>query len=62
MQVTQVPTGTIKTFGKFGIPYQVGEPDKQLPDGDILVNITLVQSGEQEKYRLSRLLNDPNAE
>ncbi|NBI43953.1 hypothetical protein GVX76_10885, partial [[Haemophilus] felis] len=35
---------------------------KQLPDGDILVNITLVQSGEEEKYRLSKLLNDPNAE
>lgn len=62
MDTQKVPTGTIKTFGHFGIPYQVGEPDKQLPDGDILVNITLIQSGEQEKYRLSKLLNDPNAE
>ncbi|MGX3020366.1 DUF5397 family protein [Ursidibacter sp. B-7004-1] len=62
MHATQVPTGMIKTFGDLGIPYQVGEPDKQLPDGDILVNITLIQSGEQEKYRLSKLLNDPNAE
>lgn len=62
MQATQVPIGAIKTFGDFGIPYQVGEPDKQLPDGDVLVNITLIQSGEQEKYRLSKLLLDPNAE
>lgn len=62
MLVEQVPTGTIKTFGDFGVPYQVGEADKQLPDGDILVNITLIQSGIQEKYRLSKLLNDPNAE
>ena len=62
MRVEKVPTGTIKTFGEFGIPYQVGKEDKKLPDGDILVTITLVQSGEQEKYRLSKLLNDPNAE
>ncbi|MGX2975709.1 DUF5397 family protein [Ursidibacter arcticus] len=62
MQFNQVPTGAIKTFGEFGIPYQVGEADIELPDGDILVNITLIESGEQEKYRLSKLLNDPNAE
>lgn len=62
MQATQIPIGAIKTFGDFGVPYEVGEPDIQLPDGDILVNITLVESGEKEKYRLSKLLKDPNAE
>lgn len=62
MQETQIPIGAIKTFGDFGVPYEVGEPDIQLPDGDILVNITLVESGEKEKYRLSKLLKDPNAE
>ncbi|MCW9716076.1 MULTISPECIES: DUF5397 family protein [Avibacterium] len=62
MQLAEVPTGIIKTFGPFGILYQVGKPDKALPDGDILVNITLIESGEQQKYRLSKLLNDPNAE
>lgn len=62
MEVSQIPTGTIKTFGDYGIPYQVGEPVQVLPDGDILVNITLIQTGEQEKYKLSKLLKDPNAE
>lgn len=62
MQIAQIPTGTIKTFGEYGIPYQVGEKAETLPDGDILVNITLIQTGEQEQYRLSKLLQDPNAE
>lgn len=61
-QVVNIPTGIVKTFGNYGIPYQVGKADRQLPDGDILVNITLIQSGEQEKYRLSKLLQDPDAE
>ena len=33
-----------------------------LPDGDVLVNITLLQSGEKDIYRLSYLLEDPEAE
>lgn len=62
MNTVQIPTGTIKTFGLLGIPYEVGEPAQELPDGDILVNIILVQTGEKELYKLSRLLQDPDAE
>ncbi|QLB39955.1 DUF5397 family protein [Mannheimia pernigra] len=62
MEVNQIPVGTIKTFGHYGIPYQVGEPIQVLADGDILVNITLIQTGKQEKYKLSKLLEDPDAE
>lgn len=62
METTQIPVGIIKTFGHYGVPYQVGEPDQVLADGDILVNITLIQTGEQEKYKLSKLLQDPDAE
>ncbi|KAE9526334.1 MULTISPECIES: DUF5397 family protein [Testudinibacter] len=57
----QIPVGAIKTFGVYGIPYQVGEQAQVLPDGDILVNITLIESGEQEIYKLSKLLEDPEA-
>ncbi len=46
MKTTQIPIGTIKTFDHYGIPYQVGEPVQVLADGDILVNITLIQTGE----------------
>ncbi|EOA8600753.1 DUF5397 domain-containing protein [Escherichia coli] len=34
---------------------------KELPDGDILVNIILIQTGEKEVYKLSKLLQDPDA-
>ncbi|MDG2961702.1 DUF5397 family protein [Exercitatus varius] len=61
MNTVQVPIGAIKTFGAYGIPYQVGLPIKTLPDGDILVDITLIQTGEQAQYRLSKLLQDPEA-
>ena len=58
----QIPTGCIKQFGQFGVPYVVGEVSEFLPDGDVLVNITLLQSGEKDIYRLSHLLEDPEAE
>ncbi|MBK1414300.1 DUF5397 domain-containing protein [Haemophilus influenzae] len=58
----QIPTGCIKQFGQFGVPYVVGEVAEFLPDGDVLVNITLLQSGEKDIYRLSHLLGDPEAE
>ena len=58
----QIPTGCIKQFGLFGVPYVVGEVAEFLPDGDVLVNITLLQSGEKDIYRLSYLLEDPEAE
>ncbi|KMK51885.1 hypothetical protein RO21_04050 [[Actinobacillus] muris] len=62
MDITQIPVGAVKSFGSYGIPYQVGELVKTLPDGDILVNITLVQTGEKAQYKLSKLLQDPDAE
>lgn len=58
----QIPTGCIKQFGQFGVPYVVDEVAEFLPDGDVLVNITLLQSGEKDIYRLSHLLEDPEAE
>lgn len=54
-----IPTGEIKTFGAYGISYQVGETDQVLPDGDVLVSITLIQTSEKEKYKLSKLILDP---
>ncbi len=61
MTRNKIPTGAIKTFGNYGVLYQVGEKDSDLPDGDILVNITLLESGEKEKYKLSQLIEDPEA-
>ena len=51
----------IKTFGPVGPPYEVGEPLRQLDDGDWLVQVTIVQTGELAEYRLSRIVGDPDA-
>jgi hypothetical protein len=53
--------GRIKTFGPVGPPYEVGEPLRRLDDGDWLVRVTIVQTGELAEYRLSRIVDDPDA-
>ncbi|OOF43104.1 DUF5397 family protein [Rodentibacter trehalosifermentans] len=62
LEQISVPVGQIKQFGNFGVPYIVGEPKEILDDGDVLVKITLLQSGEEDFYKLSSLLLDPEAE
>ena len=56
-----VPVGKIKSLGKFGEPYEVGQPLRPIGNGDWMVKITLIKSGEVTEYRLSRLLTDPDA-
>jgi hypothetical protein len=56
-----VPTGKIKSFGPFGPKYEVGHPLRQLSDADWMIGIRLVESGETTEYRLSRILDDPEA-
>lgn len=56
-----IPVGKIKTFGSFGAKYEVGKPLCQLEDGDWLVQIKLVETGETAEYSLVRLTNDPEA-
>lgn len=56
-----LPTGQVKSFGQEGIYYQVKRFIRQLDDGDWLVEIELIESGELAEYRLSRIKNDPKA-
>lgn len=56
-----VPVGKIKSFGPFGPKYEVGPALRQLDDGDWLVEITMVETGEKAEYRLSHLSDDPEA-
>jgi hypothetical protein len=58
----EIPKGIIKTIGQLGPIYEVGEPIEQLENGDWLVEITLVESGEITEYNLSDIKNDPEAE
>jgi hypothetical protein len=57
-----VPVGTIKSFGPVGPKYEVGQALRELEDGDWMIEITLVESGEKAEYRLTHLINDPEAE
>jgi hypothetical protein len=55
------PLGRIKSFGCLGPKYEVGPILRQLDDGDSMVEITLVESGEKAEYRLTHLNDDPEA-
>lgn len=59
--VSPVPIGKIKYFGEFGPKYQVCKPLRQLEDGDWMVEIILIDSGEKTEYRLTRINDDPEA-
>lgn len=54
-----VPIGKIKSFGAFGPKYEVGPPLRQLADGDWVIQVKMVETGEVAEYRWTRLLDDP---
>ncbi|HUY80470.1 MAG TPA: DUF5397 domain-containing protein [Acidobacteriaceae bacterium] len=56
-----VPIGKVKSFGPFGPKYQVGQALRQLDDGDWMVEITMVETGEKAEYRLTHLSDDHEA-
>jgi hypothetical protein len=56
-----VPVGQIKSLGLLGPKYEVGEPIRQLNDGDWMVRIVLIETGEEAEYRYTYLLADPLA-
>jgi hypothetical protein len=54
-----VPLGKIKSFGTFGPKYEVGPVLRQLEDGDWMVQVKMVETGEVAEYRRTHLLDDP---
>jgi len=56
-----IPVGVIKSFGAFGPKYEVGQALRRSDDGDWLVEVKMVETGETAEYRLTRLLDDPEA-
>jgi len=56
-----VPYGVIKSFGEYGPKYQIGQALRPLDDGDWMIEVTLIETGEKTEYRLARALNDPEA-
>jgi hypothetical protein len=56
-----VPLGKIKSFGPLGPKYEVGRALRPLSDGDWIIEVILVETGEKVEYRLTRVLADPKA-
>jgi hypothetical protein len=56
-----IPVGKIKSSGASSPKYEVGHALLQLEDGDWLVEIKMVETGEKSEYRLTRILDDPDA-
>ena len=56
-----LPIGKIKSFGAFGPKYEVGRALRPLEDGDWLVEVKMVETGETAEYRMSHLFDDPEA-
>lgn len=56
-----VRTGMIKCFGEAGPKYEVGRPLRQSDDGDWLIEVILVETGERAEYPLTHLNRDPEA-
>jgi Family of unknown function (DUF5397) len=56
-----LPIGKIKSFGPLGPKYEVGRALRPLSDGDWMVEVVLVETGEKAEYKLTRLCADPEA-
>jgi hypothetical protein len=56
-----LPIGKIKTFGTLGPKYEIMGSGHPAENGDWLVPIRVVESGEELDYRYSRLILDPDA-
>jgi Family of unknown function (DUF5397) len=57
----RVPVGRIKSFGPLGPQYEVGQALHQLDDGDWMIEVTMVETGEKAEYRWTHLAADPEA-
>jgi hypothetical protein len=61
LDLPPLKVGSIKTFGALGPKYEVRELLHRLDDGDWLVRVLVVDTGEEADYRYSRMRNDPEA-
>ncbi len=53
--------GAIKSFGEIGDPYEVLGVSRPSADGDWLMKIRLVKTGEEAEYSYRHILDDPEA-
>lgn len=54
-----IPVGKIKSFGPAGPKYEVGRALRPLDNGDWMVEVTMVETGEKVEYCWTHLTKDP---
>jgi hypothetical protein len=62
LTMSDVQIGQVKSFGAFGPKYEVTGPGRRSKEGEWLVPIRVVESGEELEYRYSRFMLDPEAQ
>lgn len=55
------PVGKIKSFGPFGPKYEVGKAIHPRDDGDWMIEITMIETGEKAEYPMTSMQDDPEA-
>ena len=50
-----ISLGKIKSFGPFGPKYEVGHTLRPLEDGDWMIEVTMIETGEKAEYRWTHL-------
>ena len=56
-----IPFGKFKSFGPVGPKYEVGQALRQLDDGDLMIEVTMIETGEKAEYRWTHMSDDPQA-
>lgn len=51
--------GTFRRFGPVGPVYQVIASGREKPDGDVVMRVRVVESGEELDYPFSSIIEDP---
>jgi hypothetical protein len=51
--------GTWRRFGPVGPVYEIIAAGRELPGGDTMMRVRVVESGEEVDYRFTDILDDP---
>ena len=54
--------GSYRRFGPVGPVYEVAGVLRELEDGDTLMKVTMVETGEELEYPFLSVLDDPKAD
>ncbi len=61
-QTLESSTQKFRRFGAIGPAYEIIDVVRDLPNGDRLLRIRVLETGEEAEYPLSHALEDPEAD